>query len=91
MDNNNFDQELATSINDLSFNLNDLRVALAHNPSSTIEGYVDFSVRLGCLAGRAGFSAAVDFMESLLAVKDLTDAEIALLADISETLGGGGE
>lgn len=78
-------RELATSINDLSFSLNDLRRSIAHNPISTIEGYVDLSVRLAALGTRETWHAAGAFLERLLVLRDLSEGESALLSDLLNT------
>jgi hypothetical protein len=76
---------LADSIDRLSFSLNDLRRSLAHNPISSLEGYVDFSVRLAALGPRETWHAAGAFLERLLVLRDLSEGEIALLADLVDT------
>jgi hypothetical protein len=93
MDNNDFDRDvaLATSLDCMTLRMEPLRQQLADGSIRTFEDFAGFVIRLGALAGRAGFSAAIEFLQALLAIGDLTDAEISLLADISETLGGDGE
>jgi len=68
-----------------------LRQQLAVGAVRTFDDLVGLVVHLGYRAGRDGLDVALDFMQTLLAIPDLNDHEIALLADVVDTLGSDNE
>jgi hypothetical protein len=72
-------------MDNLPMTMADLRRCLSAKPIDNLEGYIDFTVRLAALGTRETWHTGGAWLEQLVALRDLSKSEIALLADIVET------
>jgi hypothetical protein len=69
----------------MAASMNDLRRSLAAKPIGNLEGYIEFTVRLAALGTRETWHTGGAWLEQLVALRDLTESEVALLADLVNT------